>query len=204
MKVTNYIANGLFGENSFLIEDDSTGKTGLIDPSFEGEFDFNLVPKIDYILLTHSHLDHIYSVSYFVSRDNAKVVCHKDEIQLLEDNDLNLLSQIGVKEKHKCDVVLNDGDVFELGNLKIKIMHTPGHTAGGCCYIVEGHIFTGDTVLEGTIGRTDLPTGNYKSLMNSISKIKEIKENLIVHCGHGQNSCLDDEKKYNEYFRMTV
>lgn len=204
MKITSYIAKGLFEENPFLIVDESTGKTAIVDPGFNNGFDLNSVPKIDYILLTHSHLDHICALSYFVKRDNAKVVCHKDEVAILEDNRLNFLAQMGVTEKHKCDITVKDGDVFELGDLKIKVMHTPGHTAGGCCYIVENHIFTGDTVLEGTIGRTDLPTGDYKTLMNSISKIKKIKENLIVHCGHGQNSCLDDEKKHNEYFRMTV
>ncbi len=200
MIIENYLDTGMVSENSFLITDENTGKSAIVDPSFLRSFDLDSVPKLEYILLTHGHYDHIASVRYFVDRDGAKVVCHKDEEYVVKNVKYSFANFVSSGRAFNCDILLEDGEILELGELKIKLIHTPGHTLGGACYIVEDHIFTGDTVLEGTIGRTDLPTGDYDTLLKSIKKIKNIEGEYILHCGHGDNSTLSFEKENNEFF----
>lgn len=201
MLVKSYFGSGLFEENSFLIIDEQTGATAIVDPSFVDDDTIKTVARIDFILLTHGHVDHISKVLNVKEKFKAKIVCHEDEALLLANPNANLTSTFGMDLIITPDITLKDGDCLNIGNLEIKCMHTPGHTQGGACYIMEEHIFTGDTVMAGTIGRTDLPTGNYNTLMGSIAKIKKLEKNYILHCGHGGDTKLDVEKKSNMYFR---
>ena len=98
-------------------------------------------------------------------------------------------------------MTVNEGDELPFGDSSIKVISTPGHTKGGVCYITGGCIFTGDTLISGTTGRTDFPTGSLHDMYNSMSRLASIKENLTVYCGHGQSSTMDIERRYNTYIR---
>ena len=97
------------------------------------------------------------------------------------------------------DRVLKDGEEFFIGNIPVRVMHTPGHTAGGCCYITPDAVFTGDTLMKGSCGRTDLPTGDGMALMQSLRKIAALEEDLTVLPGHGPASTVAAERQFNPY-----
>ncbi len=197
--VRDYLEKGMFAENSFVLLDEKSGKAAIVDPSFT-DSSYDEFESIEYILLTHSHYDHIMSVEEIKKKYGAKVVCHKDEKELLLNPDLNLSSKIGTAITITPDITLEDGESFMLGETKITAFHTPGHTKGSCCYISGKHMFCGDMVMRGTIGREDLPTGNYKVLMQSVEKLKALSDDYILHCGHGENTRLSAEKATNPYF----
>ncbi|MFI3206755.1 MAG: MBL fold metallo-hydrolase [Clostridia bacterium] len=202
MIVKNYFADGYVEENSFVIIDENTGKTAIIDPSFESGFDFSAYDNIDFILLTHGHFDHIADTIKIKEKYGSKIVCHKDEKDLIENPKLNLSIMFGQRLSFCADILLEDGDTFMLGDTKISLIHTAGHTKGSCCYIADGHIFSGDTFMKGTIGRTDLPTGDYSQIMKSVEKLKKLDKDYIAHCGHGDNTSLENEKRNNEFFNQ--
>ena len=98
-----------------------------------------------------------------------------------------------------ADILFNGGDVFEEGSTKIKVLHTPGHTAGSVCYVLEKCIFTGDTLFEGTVGRTDFPTGDFVTLKKSLEMIKNLSGDYKLFSGHGLETTLSEEKQTNPY-----
>ncbi|MFI3324583.1 MAG: MBL fold metallo-hydrolase [Clostridia bacterium] len=199
--INSQLANGYFEENSFIITDDATGESAIVDPCFYNFKSIILPEKIKYILLTHGHIDHIAHVNAVVKKCGGLIVSHKDEKDILKSSELNLTNKTKELLSIKPDVFLNDGDILTLGESKITLMHTPGHTTGSSCYIIDMHMFTGDTVISGTVGRCDLPTGNFDIMKKSIDKIKKLKGDFVIYCGHGQNSTLDFERNYNPYFR---
>ena len=201
MEVIDFFADGIFDENSFLIIDEKTGEKAIVDPSFEKGF-FYECDNIKYILLTHGHFDHIASALEIKEKFGSQIVCHSLEADVLKNDKVNLSILFGDSISFEADILLNEFDSLQLGETEIKVLHTPGHTKGSCCYIAENHLFSGDTIMKGTIGRTDFPTGDYTAIMQSIKKLKALNENYIVHCGHGENSLLDEEKKYNEFFNQ--
>lgn len=193
--------------NCYIVTDKASGEIAIIDPgAFSEKLDSvinNHYDKIKYILLTHGHYDHIGYVNQLKSKTNAKVVIGKEEEAFLTDNTLNL-SRAFMKspmEEINADMTLLDEDVFMLGKTVIKFLHTPGHTVGGGCYLIDDNIFTGDTLMKLTMGRTDLPTGNDKSMIYSLKKLSQLEGDFNVFPGHGETSLLSYEKKYNSYIR---
>ncbi len=202
VKIDSLLATGMYEENSFIITDIASGKRAIIDPCFEN-FDMNSIgDDFEYILLTHGHMDHIAQALDLKAISSAKIVAHSGEKEVLQNTSLNLTNMIGKGIKIVADIYVGDGDSLPLGESVIKAMHTPGHTSGSVCYIVNEHMFTGDTVMKGTIGRCDLPTGNLTVMMKSIEKIKSLETNYNLYCGHEDNTTLDEERKNNEYFNM--
>lgn len=199
--INSQLDNGFFGENSFIISDDKTGESAIVDPCFENFKAISLPNEIKYILLTHGHVDHIAHVTAVFEKCGGQIVAHKDEKSLLENANLNLTSSMGADMSIKADILLDDGDTLPLGESTIKILHSPGHTSGSSCYIIDDHMFTGDTMMSMTIGRCDLPTGNFATMKKSIEKIKALSGDYNLYCGHGENSTLEHERKYNPYFR---
>ncbi|MBE6876223.1 MAG: MBL fold metallo-hydrolase [Ruminococcus sp.] len=154
------------------------------------------------ILLTHGHYDHVAGVEEVRRETGADVYIHEKDAVMLESGQANLSWQLTsetyqpVTEYH----TLKDGDILEFGSLKIQVMHTPGHTPGGVCYLTEDMMFSGDTLFKGSVGRIDLG-GNREQMMISLRKIASLEKNYQVYPGHFDASTLDAEKKSNPYLR---
>ena len=149
-------------------------------------------------MLTHGHFDHTTGVEELKNTVNAPVAMS------MEDNEMVLKGTrlYGPMPESGADIILKDGDILSFGKYQIKIIATPGHTPGGVCIKIEDDIFTGDTLFAGSIGRTDLPGGNYDILMDSIQrKLITLSDNIAVHPGHGPSSTIGREKSINPFMR---
>ena len=146
--------------------------------------------KLKYILLTHGHFDHVANTAA-VKREypNVKIVISEKEKDFTTRDNLNLsLFFDGTIEHFDADILVNDGDELPFGKYKIKVLATPGHTIGGVCYIIDDSIFTGDTLIAGTTGRTDFPTGSIADMRKSIARLAAIEGDLNVYCGRGEST----------------
>lgn len=205
MKVTR-ITGGPLQTNAYLLTDTATGATAVVDPGFESQELTDAIrsagtENVRAILLTHGHFDHMMGVNSVKKLTNAKIYLYADEAPFISDVSLNLAYMMGSddSEAFSPDVLLNDGDTIELGDMQICVLHTPGHTAGSCCYLVENAVFSGDTLMKGTCGRTDFPTGNYPQMLASLKKISAVKGNYRVCPGHESETTLNEERKNNPY-----
>ena len=156
--------------------------------------------KLKYIILTHGHFDHVLGVNIMREKTGAKVLVNQNDIQRMEEA-AQIMQTFGVQgvETPKADEYINDGDTVKFGNTTIKAIATPGHTEGGVCYLIDGKLFSGDTLFKDTVGRCDLPGGNFKKLSDSVkNKLFTMDENTVVYPGHGPETTIGYEKKYNE------
>lgn len=201
------ITGGPLPTNCYILTDETTGKSAVIDPGFESK-ELNGSVKsagnVSMILLTHGHFDHISGVQKIKEITGAKVYIYSGEQNFISDGSLNLGDALfgSAVQPFKADVLLNDGDEISLGGLKIRVIHTPGHTSGGCCFIVENAVFSGDTLMQFSCGRTDCPTGSYRQILDSLQKLKNLKGNYKVYPGHGPETDLDLERKSNPYMEI--
>ncbi len=189
-------------ENCYLIFGDN--KIGaLIDPGKDIE---KIEKKIGglsvdvrYILLTHSHYDHTYGVNKI--RDGKKLLCSSECNRNIQNKRYNLSEFSGeafvLKE---ADIILSDGEEFIIDGIKIKALKTPGHTDGGICYLAEQNLFSGDTLFKRSVGRWDFPTGDREILTKSIKeKLYTLPDETKVFPGHGEETSIGYEKKFNLY-----
>lgn len=193
--------------NCYFIEDIATGDIAVVDPGDSSPAFKRLITensdKIKYILLTHGHFDHIGYAKELRELTNAKVVISKLDEPFLADGNLNLSLPFFGRSVPAvtADITLEDNDELMLGETNIKYISTPGHTQGSGCYIIDDSIFTGDTLMKLSMGRTDFPTSSNADMSASLKRLYNLKENYKVYSGHGDNSTLDYEKKYNPYLK---
>lgn len=194
--------------NCYVLVDETTGKAAVFDAGGYNERLAALVEnedikKVEYIFLTHGHFDHIMGVADLKEKTGAKVAIHELDAMCLEDTKYSLLPPEGYGEQKftKADVLLHDGDVINVGSLEIKVMHTPGHTPGGVCYICGDVMFSGDTLFCRTIGRTDLDGGNPVDMDASCHRLAALEEDYTVFPGHNRSTTLSEEKVKNRYLR---
>ena len=155
------------------------------------------------VLNTHGHFDHIFGCKSLKKLSEAPIYAYMGEKSLLEDPALNVSDQVGRPYTVKVDHYLEDGAVIECADIKIKLIATPGHTAGSCCYYIEdaGLLISGDTLFEESVGRSDLPTGNGALLGRSVTeKLFVLPEETRVYPGHGDATTIGHEKQYNPFF----
>ena len=201
MKIKTF-TSGIFQVNSYLllIENEAV----IIDPS-ESEKILNEIKdyKVKYIILTHGHIDHILAVNEIKEKTNAKVAIHKDELNLLNNENENMAISFNLKLKQITpDILLKDNQILEIGNKKLKIIHTPGHTQGSISILIDNILFSGDTLFEYSIGRTDLPTGNLDQESDSIkTRLLTLPKDTIVYPGHGEKTTLKQEKENNPFLK---
>ena len=194
-----------FGANTYILTADNQTAV-VIDPAhvrIKEELSKRGL-KAAYVLLTHCHFDHVGGVAE-LQAEGAKVVCSAEEAKLVGTEadafDLAKLPRV----EYTVNQTLEDGETVNLSGVEIKTILTPGHTAGCACYLVkadEGEVlFTGDTLFAGTIGRTDLPTGNLKTLRQSLKKLAALTEDYPIYPGHEESTTLFAEKKRNPFLR---
>jgi len=154
------------------------------------------------ILLTHGHGDHIIALSELKQKTGAVICAHAAECEILGNSELNFSEHFGQRIMVAPEITFEDGATLNFGNLSFKTLHTPGHTAGGACYYNEasGNLFVGDTIFKGSIGRTDLPTGDEGILVQSIAdKILTLPDDTKLYPGHGVTTTVKHEKAHNPY-----
>ena len=189
--------------NSYLVAKEDSNEGILIDCASSDLLDKadKLGINVKAVLLTHGHFDHVSGCRAF-AENYASFYCSEKEKPLIFSKEyLGIFGGVRVP-RFEINRELQDGEEFELYGLNIKVMSTPGHTAGSVCYIIDNCIFTGDTLFKGSIGRTDLPTGNFAEIIKSLKNILSLSGDYTVYCGHGEDTTLEEERKNNPYVRL--
>ena len=207
MKIQNFVL-GMVGTNCYLVVNEEEKQCILIDPAvYSGEITEQIRREgldLRAILLTHGHFDHIMGIDGFRKEfPEIPVYAHREEEALLRDASMNASLELGRQYTFSGAAYAEDGDVLDLAGMQFQVIHTPGHTIGGCCYYLQEEkvLFSGDTLFRESIGRTDFPTGNGGQLMRSIrEKLFTLPEETAVYPGHMERTTIGDEKKYNPYF----
>ena len=198
------ITLGELGNNCYLITDQASGLSALVDYTDDSKEmrDFIGSAKLEYILLTHGHFDHIGGVAA-ISRDyGAKVVISAQDASMLSSGKASLSAFFGIKQdKITPDLTVSEGSSLMLGETQIKVLATPGHTKGGVCYLPKDCIFTGDTLFFCSCGRTDFPGGSSKEIMQSLKRLATLEDSLKVYPGHDRTSTIAFEKANNPFMR---
>ncbi|MFA5858317.1 MAG: MBL fold metallo-hydrolase [Elusimicrobiota bacterium] len=185
---------GSLATNCYILSDDSTRKCVIIDPGDESKRIIKKLKElglvVEYIINTHGHPDHIFGDNDVKEFTSAKILAHKNDATMLELIDI------------KIDRFLEEDDVVETGKIKLKVIHTPGHTPGGICLLYDDILFTGDTLFCGTVGRTDLPGGSEEQIISSVkNKLMILPGKVKILPGHEDACTIEGEKLHNPYCR---
>ena len=192
------IPAGIYDANCYIVMDEKTKDAVVLDPGGDGEMlerDIkDMKANVKSILLTHGHMDHVGGVEYLSDKLNVPFYISKiDEEYMEKDN--YVFGSI-----RNANGYLEDGNELSFGSLNIKVIATPGHTKGGLCFLIEDKLFTGDTLFQGSIGRTDFIGGSFPEIINSIkTKLLPLGDEIEVYPGHGPKSSIGYEKGYNMY-----
>ncbi len=205
IKVKIYNVTSLMTNCCYLV-DEETGKSAVVDPGDRSEELINRIEsdggKLEYVILTHGHYDHIGYAKQLAEKFDAKIIAGAQDNQFFSNSMLNCSVFHGIEiEPFSADILLSDGDIFSLGGTSIKYLSTPGHTLGSGSYIFDNTIISGDTLFCESYGRTDLPTGSDSDMINSLSKLKQLDGDFRVIPGHGELTTLSHERKYNPLMR---
>ena len=185
---------------SYIISDEKTKEAAIVDAGWDVDELIGICNTekllIKKIMLTHYHYDHIQKTDELASRTDAQVYCHEDDFDEIKKSIKNPNIKI-----HK----LKDGDRIDIGKINVKIIHTPGHSKGSMCLLIENKLITGDTLFVNAIGRVDLPGGDAIKLFESLQKLKKLKDDVEIYPGHDYGdvpfSTIKREKEQNPYFR---
>lgn len=204
-----HLYTGPLEVNTYIVVNGDSGF--VVDPGGDADEIFAIFKKqkakIDAILLTHAHFDHIGGVAQLVkiasesegkTQSTPTVFLHREEVEKIGSYKNMGFSMNANPEKFVPDVLLKGGETLDISGLKVKVIHTPGHSKGGVCYVVGNKIFVGDTLFFTSYGRTDFYDGNAKDLKNSIvNKLFNLKGNYTLLPGHGEPTTLEFERVNN-------
>ena len=197
---------GAVQTNCYIIENTALHRALVIDPADNAEAITKVLKEaemeLEAILLTHGHFDHGLAAPALSSAMRAQVYANEAEAPLLADPHMTASFMVGREFAMEPDVLVRDGQELQLAGVRIQVIHTPGHTAGGTCYYLPeyGILFAGDTLFAGSVGRTDLPTGNGPRLIASIKeKLLVLPGETLVLPGHGGQTTIENESKFNPY-----
>ena len=194
---------------AYIVGDPVTGDALVIDPAdnikgIVAEAQKNKL-RINYIVNTHGHVDHISGNTEMQKTTGAKIIVHQDDAIMLTDTPAMILRMFGAKASPPADILVKEGDVISVGNVELKVIHTPGHSPGGMCLYAPGYVFTGDTLFVEAVGRTDLPGGSWETLYKAVTeKLFKLPDDTRVMPGHNYgsmpSSTIGHEKKHNPFF----
>lgn len=206
MKIDRFVI-GPVGTNCYIVRNDDTDECFVTDPA---ACPLELVGyirreglNVKAVLLTHGHFDHIMGLDDFLKEFPVPVYAFSEEKPLLESAELNSsLGMFGRPYTFSGAEYVSDGQILHIAGFEIRVIHTPGHTAGGCCYYIpaENVLISGDTLFRASVGRTDLPTGSMGDLVRSVrEKLFVLPEETKVYPGHMEETTIGYEKKYNPF-----
>ena len=192
---------GIMGEctNTYFVYNEQTFEGAMIDIANNIDEIQKFVEcskvKIKYIILTHCHADHMAGLKDIKKiYPDIKILIHENDAKGLITEDINMSKYLETESNFiDADIVLKDGDVIKVGDMELKVIHTPGHTTGSISILVEDALFSGDTLFKNCYGRTDLPTGSLYDMNNSIKRLMKLSENTVVYPGHGQTTLIGEE-----------
>ena len=197
---------GVCQTNCYFVYREGSSKVIFIDPADYGDQIFQAMKnngfEVAAILLTHGHFDHIWGCSRLRQLTSAPVYAYEGEEEVLLSSDLNVSAGAGRACTVKANTLLKDGEEVTIEGMTFKLIATPGHTQGSCCYYFEeaNMLISGDTLFEESVGRTDLPTGSMSTLVRSVKdKLFELPDDVVVYPGHGDSTTIGHEKKYNPF-----
>lgn len=196
-----------FATNCYIVGSESSQEGIIIDPGDESKVILRKVADlgldIKLIVLTHGHIDHIGALKDVKEATGAEMAIHTDDAQSLRGKGgliISLVSGLSYPKPPPPDRLLKDGDSLDVADLHLRVLHTPGHTPGGICLSGEGVVLSGDTLFNSGIGRTDLPGGSYRQLMESIhTKLMVLPDDTIVYPGHGPETTIGAERAGNPF-----
>jgi len=193
--------------NCFILGCEKTKEAAVIDPGDDADKILMALAKaelkVKYLINTHGHFDHVGANKRMKEATGADIACHpEDEPMLVELSKSAAMFGLSAENSPPADILLKDGDQIFFGEITLKVIHTPGHSPGGICLYTPGHLFAGDTLFMGSIGRTDLPGGDYDTLISSIkTKLLDLPEDTMVYTGHGPETGIGNEKRMNPFLR---
>ena len=193
--------------NCFILGCESTKQAVVIDPGDDADRILMELAKselkVKYLINTHGHFDHVSANKRMKEATGAQIAIHPEDEPMF--NELSKSAQMfGLSSENSppADILLNDGDEIIFGEITLQVIHTPGHSKGGISLYTKGHLFAGDTLFAGSIGRTDLAGGDYDTLISSIKeKLLIFDEDTIVYTGHGPETTIGNEKRMNPFLR---
>jgi glyoxylase-like metal-dependent hydrolase (beta-lactamase superfamily II) len=202
---------GNFAVFCYLIGDEESREGLFIDPADDttrllAEARSHGLDKIKYIINTHSHVDHIMGNAEMANQTGAKIIVHEEDATALVRTPSSLLEMFNATTSPPADIMVKEGDVIQVGNVRLKVIHTPGHSAGGMSLYLDGRVFTGDTLFVGSVGRTDFPGSSWDVLEASIrNKLYALPGETVVFPGHNYGptptSTIQYERRHNPFVR---
>lgn len=187
---------GDYQTNCYILHEESSKTCCVIDPGYSPDVVLDKVDDlgltVEAILLTHGHFDHVGGVKEIAAETGCPVYLHEADLSMPP-----MMTAGPLYHTH----TYTESDQLNMAGLTIGVLHTPGHTPGSVCLVAENSLFSGDTLFQGSCGRTDLPGGNWLTIKNSLNRLAAIEANLWVYPGHGGSTTLAQEKRYNPYMR---
>ena len=188
--------------NCYLIFDENSKETLVVDPGDEPDRIIDFIQEnslhVKHIVCTHAHFDHVGGVSEIKQETGATIVIHRDEQEIYKNTREQAVAWgFDIDDLPEPDMFVSEGDELEIGNLRFKILHTPGHSPGAICIFGEGILITGDTLFAGSVGRTDLYGGDIVQLKKSFKRLVSFAEETKILPGHGPETTIEMERKEN-------
>lgn len=201
------LAVGSLGANCYIVAVKNSRDALVVDPGGDAKKIADIATEnnltIKFIVNTHGHIDHIAGNDELREMTGAPLLIHKLDAEMLTNPNLNLSRFMGSAQRFKtADKLLSDGDEIEIAGNRLKILHTPGHTKGGICIVGEGLVFTGDTLFNRSVGRSDFPGGDPETLIDSIkSKLLVLPDDTVVYPGHMEETTIGNERNFNMHLK---
>lgn len=196
------LAVGPLETNAYIVGDEETRQAIIVDPGDEPDRILDEVKSdnlnVESVICTHAHFDHVGAAGDIKKETGAKILLHESDLEAYGlAKDQAAFWGFSIDELPEPDDFIKEGDEIRVGNLSFKVLHTPGHSRGGICLYGEGVIITGDTIFQGSVGRTDFPGGSIDELKKSFKRIIDLPEKTKIYCGHGPETTVASERKYN-------